>query len=409
MTAETATRRSARISSSLAIAAAGVVVLLAAAIVPLTSVTHYESGWSSAEQILEYLPLAAVGYLVARRQPRNPIGWLLLAVPAGVFVSDDASPYVLLVYKLGHRLPLGPVAAVLTNGFVALIGALPLVVLLFPDGKLNSRRWRWVMAAYLGIAGCFAASYVAATAEVLLAGHIRFDTDGGFAVIDSPAGRTAWLGTAFDVILPVLAAFWLVFVIRLVLTSRHATGERWQQLKWLLSGSAIAMASGIASVLIAAFAPHAPAAIEDIVDLPIGFVAFAVCVGVAILRYRLYDIDRIISRTLSYTVITVVLAGMYAGLVLLATEVLDLTSQVAVAAATLAAAALFNPLRRRVQRLVDRRFNRARYDADNTVAAFATRLQDAADPDAVRSDLIGTVHHALEPACISVWLFGGTT
>jgi hypothetical protein len=408
MTAETATQRPARSSSWLAVAAACVVVLLAAAVGPLTSLTHSESGWSSAEQILEYLPLAAVGYLVARRQPRNPIGWLLLAAPAGVFLSDDAGPYVLLVYKLGHRLPLGPVAAVLAGAFLTLFATLPLVVLLFPDGRLNSQRWRWFLVAYLGVAACLAASYVAATAEVLLAGHIRFDTTGGFAAIDNPSGRTAWLGTALDATLPVLAAFWLVFVIRLVLTARHATGERWQQLKWLLTGSAIAMAAGIASVLVAAFAPHAPTAIEDVVDLPVGFIAFAVCVGVAILRYRLYDIDRIISRTLSYTVITAVLAGLYAGLVLLATEVLDLTSQVAVAAATLAAAALFNPLRRRVQRLVDRRFNRARYDADNTVTAFATRLQDATDPDAVRSDLIGTVHHALEPAHISVWMPGGT-
>jgi hypothetical protein len=408
MTGETATQRPARSSSWLAVAAACVVVLLAAAVGPLTSLTHSESGWSSAEQILEYLPLAAVGYLVARRQPRNPIGWLLLAAPAGVFLSDDAGPYVLLVYKLGHRLPLGPVAAVLAGAFLTLFATLPLVVLLFPDGRLNSQRWRWFLVAYLGVAACLAASYVAATAEVLLAGHIRFDTTGGFAAIDNPSGRTAWLGTALDATLPVLAAFWLVFVIRLVLTARHATGERWQQLKWLLTGSAIAMAAGIASVLVAAFAPHAPTAIEDVVDLPVGFIAFAVCVGVAILRYRLYDIDRIISRTLSYTVITAVLAGLYAGLVLLATEVLDLTSQVAVAAATLAAAALFNPLRRRVQRLVDRRFNRARYDADNTVTAFATRLQDATDPDAVRSDLIGTVHHALEPAHISVWMPGGT-
>jgi hypothetical protein len=139
----------------------------------------------------------------------------------------------------------------------------------------------------------------------------------------------------------------------------------------------------------------------------LGFSAIAVGVGVAILKYRLYDIDRIISRTLAYTIVTALLAGLYAGLVLLATQVLDLTSQVAVAAATLAAAALFNPLRRRVQHRVDRRFNRAGYDADNTVAAFAVRLQDATDPDAVRSDLIGTVQHALEPARVSLWLAGG--
>jgi hypothetical protein len=129
--------------------------------------------------------------------------------------------------------------------------------------------------------------------------------------------------------------------------------------------------------------------------------------GVAILKYRLYDIDRIISRTLAYAIVTAVLAALYAGLVLLATEVLDLTSQVAVAAATLAAAALFNPLRRRVQHRVDRRFNRARYDADNTVTAFAARLQDATDPDAVRSDLLATVHQTLEPGHVALWRAGG--
>jgi hypothetical protein len=344
---------------------------------------------------------------VARRQPRNPIGWLLIAAPVGVFVADDASPYVLLVYRLGHRLPLGSVAAVLANAFVVLYATLPLVVLLFPDGRLNSRPWRWVMRAYLGVAGCIAASYLVATVQVMLAHPIRFDASGGFAEIDNPAGRTAWLGVAFDVILPLLGAFWLVFVIRLLLNARRAAGERRQQLKWLLVGSAVALLDGIADSLVAVFAPHAPAVIQAIVDLPVGFIAFAVCLGVAILRYRLYDIDRIISRTVGYTVITAVLAGLYAGLVLLATEVLDLTSQIAVAAATLAAAALFNPLRRRVQRLVDRRFNRARYDADNTVSAFAARLQDTTDPDTVRSDLIGTVHHALEPAHISVWMPGG--
>jgi hypothetical protein len=121
------------------------------------------------------------------------------------------------------------------------------------------------------------------------------------------------------------------------------------------------------------------------------------------LKYRLYDIDRIISRTLAYTVVTGLLAGVYAGVVLLATEVLNITSPVAVAGATLVAAALFSPVRARVQRLVDRRFNRARYDADQTVTAFAVRLQDATDLDAVRADLLSVVHRSLEPAHLSVW------
>jgi hypothetical protein len=118
----------------------------------------------------------------------------------------------------------------------------------------------------------------------------------------------------------------------------------------------------------------------------------------------LYDIDRIISRTLAYAIVTGLLVGLYAGLVLLATRILSVHTPVAVAAATLAAAALFNPLRRRVQRAVDRRFNRARYDADQTVAAFATRLKDAVDLDPVRDDLAQVVSRALEPAHLSVWI-----
>ena len=127
-------------------------------------------------------------------------------------------------------------------------------------------------------------------------------------------------------------------------------------------------------------------------------------IGVAILKYRLYAIDRIISRTLAYAIVTGLLVGVYAGLVLLATRVLSFHSTVAVAASTLAAAALFSPLRRRVQQVVDRRFNRARYDADQTVAAFAAHLKDAVDLDSVRDDLAAAVQQALEPARLSVWI-----
>jgi hypothetical protein len=126
-------------------------------------------------------------------------------------------------------------------------------------------------------------------------------------------------------------------------------------------------------------------------------------IAIAILKYRLYDIDRVISRTLAYTIVTGALAGVYAGLVLLATRVFLVHAPVAVAAATLAAAALFAPVRRRVQQRVDRRFNRARYDADQTVAAFAARLKDAVDLDTVREDLSHVVQAALEPAHVSVW------
>ena len=131
--------------------------------------------------------------------------------------------------------------------------------------------------------------------------------------------------------------------------------------------------------------------------------AVPVTMGVAILKYRLYDIDRIISRTLAYAIVTGLLIGVYAGLVLLAQQVLRFHSTVAVAISTLAAAALFAPVRRRVQHAVDRRFNRARYDADQTIAEFAARLQDAVDLDAVRDDLAGVVQTALEPAHLALW------
>ena len=126
--------------------------------------------------------------------------------------------------------------------------------------------------------------------------------------------------------------------------------------------------------------------------------------AVAVLKYRLYEIDRLISRTVAYAIVTGLLVGVYAGLVLLTTQVFRLHTPVAVAASTLAAAALFNPVRRRVQQMVDRRFNRARYDADQTIAAFAARLKDAVDLDSVRDDLAGVVHQALKPAHASVWI-----
>jgi hypothetical protein len=178
---------------------------------------------------------------------------------------------------------------------------------------------------------------------------------------------------------------------------RRASGEHRQQLKWLASGAAVTVCLGPVSNAVSS---HIAA--SQLVAF--GVVALPVSIGVGILKYRLYDIDRIISRTLAYAIVTGLLVGLYAGLVLLATEVLRLHTPVAVAASTLAAAALFSPLRRRVQRAVDRRFNRARYDTDQTVAAFAARLKDTVDLDSVHDDLASVVTKALEPAHVSVWM-----
>ncbi|MGH3203902.1 MAG: hypothetical protein ACRDP5_17890 [Streptosporangiaceae bacterium] len=195
---------------------------------------------------------------------------------------------------------------------------------------------------------------------------------------------------------------WLASLGGQVLSYRRSSGERRQQLKWLLTGSAI---TGVC-VGISFTQTGNLSGILRVVSVIVlaGFLALPLSIGVAVLKYRLFDIDRVISRTLAYAIVTGLLVGVYAGIVLLATHVVSIKTPVAVAASTLAAAALFNPLRRRVQRMVDRRFNRARYDADAAVAAFAARLKDAVDPDAARTGLLDVVHRSLEPAHLSVWI-----
>jgi hypothetical protein len=193
-----------------------------------------------------------------------------------------------------------------------------------------------------------------------------------------------------------------------VLRCRQASPAERAQLKWLAYAGAVVAAVVLAGLLAERIIGSGYASTNLQNALSSGAVALvAVAIGIAVLRYRLYDIDRIISRTVAYVAVTGLLVGVYAGVVLLTTQVFGFHAPVGVAASTLAAAALFNPLRRRVQKAVDRRFNRARYDADQTVAAFAMRLKDTADLDVVRDDLVGVVSRALEPAHISVWISRG--
>ena len=333
------------------------------------------------------VPSAGVGVVVARRQPGNPLGWLFVAIAACLILSAGGGDYAFLVYRLGHHLPLGVVGLLLYQLWFPGLLLLGLVVLLFPDGRLESRFWRWVLRVYLAVFA-FAVVTLAVGTAGALAGHpVRVDSTGGLAATDNPSG---WFGAVWGSALVLAVALSVSFAARQALSWRGSSGERRQQLKWLTGGAGAAIASG---VLAGGFAPAW-----------FGFAALPVAIGVGILKYRLYDIDRIISRTLAYAIVTGLLVGVYAGLVLLATRVLSFHAPVAVAASTLAAVALFNPLRRRVQRGVDRRFNRARYDADRTVAAFAARLQDAVDLDSVRDDLADVVHQALEPAHVSVWI-----
>jgi hypothetical protein len=338
---------------------------------------------------LMFLIMAAVGLVVARFQRRNPIGYLLLGAAVCFLITLDSGGYATIVYARHDHLPLGAVALVLSPFGVLAVVMLPLIVLLFPDGRLPSRRWGVLLVIALMLAAYSLAANEAAIVAGLAGHRLRVSSD-GTPVLTGWVSHTSTLAAFAAVFTLIVAA-----VVRQVLAWRHAGSDRRQQIKWLISGVCVFLVIGVPSLGVS----------SDIWEagIAIGFAALPLAIGVGILRYRLYDIDRIVSRTVSYGIVTALLAGAYAGLVLLATRELRFSSEVAVAVSTLAAAAAFNPVRRRVQHLVDRRFNRARYDADLIVAAFAARLQDGVDIEAVSADLGGTVQHALEPGHLSVW------
>jgi hypothetical protein len=353
------------------------------------------------------LAFAVVGFVVAWRKPDNPLGWLILGV-AGLFaLSEDASFYAVADYRLRHGgLPLGWLALLTQPGWAPAIASIGLIVLLFPDGRLPSRRWGWALWPYLGLALLWIIGALAFTAGAIGSHDIRVDSGGNLWVLSHPSGGAAWWGAAQNLFFFVLFVSWVGALAAQVISYRRASGERRQQLKWLMTGAGSCLIAFLLGSGLLDRVRGAPGIVNGLV-IAAGFLALPVCIGVGILRYRLFDIDRIISRTLAYALVTGLLVGVYAGLVLLATQVLRFSSPVAVAGSTLAAAALFTPLRRWVQRAVDRRFNRARYDADAAVTAFAARLKDAVNLDSVRDDLVGTVHAALEPAQLSVWISGG--
>jgi hypothetical protein len=346
---------------------------------------------------------AVVGVVLASRRPANPIGWLLLGLGLESAARGLAGEYA--VHALaGHARPASGVWAVwFVNWALTLLfpsGVLMFLLLLFPNGRLLTARWRIV--GWLGVA--LAASYVLVT---WLASGTITPAGPGLPSVPNPTGVAGWtfVGHLGNGIFPLEWACLLAAAVSLFLRYRRSASEERLQLKWF-AFAAVATLVLLTVLIPASLATNTgESAFDAGVIVGIG-VGLPVAVGIAVMKYRLYAIDRIISRTLAYTIVTGLLVGVYTGLVLLATRVLSVHTPVAVAVATLAAAALFSPLRRRVQRAVDRRFNRARYDADQTVAAFAARLKDAVDLDSVRDDLAGVVQHALEPAHISIWIGG---
>jgi hypothetical protein len=231
------------------------------------------------------LPMTPVGFLVARRQPGNPLGWMFLMLVALLELGGAGGAYAWLSYRLGHHLPLGVVGVFLAPAWCPLLVALPLVILLFPDGRLPSPRWRPVLWGYLAVGASWPVSICIATIGAVAAGDLHVVPGGDLRAVDDPAGRSAWLGSVEAVILPVLAVFWLMFVASQVLSWRRAGGERRQQLKWLMSGAAVCIAAitVVAVVGTLGTSPSPPPAVQAVVNVVFtGVAALPVSIGVAI-------------------------------------------------------------------------------------------------------------------------------
>jgi len=347
-----------------------------------------------------FLAFATVGAVILARRPGNRIGWLCWAIGFAITLSfwgskpvwavladQDRSSAWALLPQLGTMAWLG-----------TLLGLLPFLVLLFPTGRLLSRRWRpvaWSLGLVLGL-------YL--TARLLTPGPI----DPGLAEnpqnplgLESAEGFLRLVQTLAGVAAPVLA---LAALASMVVRFRRARGEERQQLKWFafVVAADLVLIPGVGEV-----AQRVAPVLGELVVFPVTISMIPIAIGVAVLKYRLYDIDRVINRTLVYGLLTVLLGAVYtAGVFGLGQLLNPVTgeSALAVAASTLAVAALFQPARRRVQAAVDRRFNRRRYDAAKTIEAFSTRLRDQIDLDTLSTELLAIVNQTMEPTRVSLWL-----
>ena len=387
-------------SPTTALAIGGIELLLLILAAPLALLGHQFniSGWVATALIT--FPFACVGLLVAYRRPALRMGWLMLGVGGLWALASLCSSYVVLAYRVDPgRLPLGGVAVVLNPSFAPLAVLLALGIFLYPDGHGPSRRWRWPLRVLLALTAASTVGAMAIGADAVITGTAQIQSDGSLGQLNGAGGGlglVAW-GVVTELTLVTLLLMLGVWFVSQLIGYRRLSGVRRAQQKWIIIGAAISVIA-----LFELLFGWGSTLINDAVIISV--VALPVAMGIGILRYRLYEIDRLVSRTLSYAILTALLVGTFVGLVALTTEVLPFSSTAGVAASTLAAAALFNPVRKRVQRIVDRRFNRASYDAEETVAAFASRLRDAVDLDTIQSELLQVVQQAVEPTHATIWV-----
>jgi hypothetical protein len=370
--------------ATFACCAAGLVVTLVVTR-PLTLAVLAEGAAFAVAFPLGY---ATVGLVLSLRRPGNPIGWLFAASGLAWSLTVPFDPWVDRLILTGQPLPLAAQLDALVGEFnwapaVALGITLP--ALLVPDGRLRSRRWRPVVA-------------VAVAGPVLaVVGNSLFPRQLEETVrpIANPFGLAGAAGTVAGAVggagLVLWVASMLAALVSLVLRFRASRGTERQQLRWVVAGAAgavVGLLVGMAGVVATYFA---------VLCVPVG-------VAMAVLRYRLWDLDRLVSRTVTYALVTALLVLPYLLILPAATRLAGSSGSLAVAGATLAAAAAFSPLRRRVQDLVDRRFNRRRYDAARTLDAFAVRLRDQVDLDALAAELLAVVHQTMQPTQAWLWL-----
>ncbi len=347
---------------------------------------------------------SVVGSLIASRRPGNPIGWIFCT--AAFFQGLSVSGYEYATYALltePGSLPLGAEASWLAQwiwapGLGLILVFLPL---LFPDGRPPSRRWRWV--AWLG---GFSIGLNFVMAVILLWPERGPALMGPEGPAEEGTSHAMFVVVEF-IAFPIMLVAGLAAVISLFVRFRRSRGDERQQIKWFVFASGLALAfTFLWEELpnVGGDPVEAALALLGILIVP----AIPVATGVAVLKYRLYDIDRIINRALVYSMLTALLALVYLGGVALLQQLFRaLTgqgSQLAVVASTLAIAALFQPLRRRMQELIDRRFYRRKYDAAKTLESFGARLRQETDLDALSEDLLGVVRETMQPAHVSLWL-----